>query len=76
MNIQDKLLKILKEINPDLDYANEKELVDGGQFDSLEVMSIVAEMEDAFHIEIDPDDVIAENFNSIGSMKKIVAKYL
>ncbi len=71
----DKLLRILNEINPDLDYAKETALVDDGLFDSLEVMSIVSEIEDAFHIQIDPDDVLACNFNSADAIMGLIKKY-
>ena len=74
--MKEKLLKILNEINPDLDYETETKLVEDELFDSLEVMSIVSELEDAFHIEIDPDDVIAENFNSVETILKVVEKYI
>ena len=71
----EKLLRILNEINPDIDYDHEEKLVDDGLFDSLEIMAIVVEMNDAFHIDIDPDDIIAENFNSAQNMMKLVEKY-
>ena len=72
----EKLLKILNETNPDIDYEKEEALVDDGIFDSLEVMSIVSGIDDAFHIDVDPDDVTAENFNSAKNMMKMIAKYL
>ena len=62
------------DINPDIDYEKEISLVDDGLFDSLEVMTIVTEIEDRFHIDIDPDDVIAENFNSVEKILKIIEK--
>ena len=71
----EKLLRILNEINPDIDYDHEEKLVDDGLFDSLEILAIVVEMNDAFHIDIDPDDIIAENFNSAQNMMKLVEKY-
>lgn len=74
--MKEKILKILKDINPDIDYDSETQLVEDGLFDSLEVMSIVSDLEDVFHIEIDPDDVVAENFNSVKTILKIVEKYL
>lgn len=72
----EKLLKILNETNPDIDYEKEEALVDDGIFDSLEVMSIVSEIDDAFHIDIAPEDVTAENFNSAKNMMKMIEKYL
>ena len=74
MNNKEKLIKILMEINPDLDYEKETALVDDGLFDSLEVMTIVTEIDDRFHVEIDPDDVIAENFNSMETMLALIVK--
>ncbi len=71
----DKLIKILKDINPDIDYENEKALIDDGFFDSLEIMSIVMDISENLHVEIDADDVTADNFNSVESMWKLISKY-
>lgn len=76
MSNREKLLKILMDINPDIDYKKETSLVDDGLFDSLEVMTIVTEIDDRFHVEIDPDDVIAENFNSVEKMLALIEKGL
>lgn len=74
MSNKDKLLRILKEINPDIDYEKEEALVDDGLFDSLEVMSIVTEIDERFHVEIDPDDIIAENFNSVDKILSLIER--
>ena len=74
MDNKTKLLKILNDINPDIDYEKEKSLVENGVFDSLEVMTLVTELEMRFHIEIDPDDVTAENFNSVETMLALIEK--
>ena len=71
----DKLIKIWKDINPDIDYENEKALIDDGFFDSLEIMSIVMDISENLHVEIDADDVTADNFNSVESMWKLISKY-
>lgn len=76
MGKKEKLLRILKEINPDVEYETETALVDDGIFDSLEVMTIVTDIEDVFHVSIDPEEVIAENFNSLEMMLKLIDKTL
>ena len=73
---KEKLLKILMEINPDVDYEKEKAIVDDGIYDSLEVMSVVTEIEDKFHLNIDPDDVVAEKFNSLETILGLIEKAL
>lgn len=75
MNTKEKLLRILMELNPDIDYESETALVDDGLFDSLEVMTIVTDIDDYFHIDIDPDEVIAENFNSVENIMSLIKKY-
>lgn len=75
MDTREKLLRILMELNPDIDYESETALVDDGLFDSLEVMTIVTEIDDYFRIDIDPDEVIPENFNSVESILNLIKKY-
>ena len=74
MNNKDKLLHILMDINPDIDFETETALVDGGMFDSLEIMSLVTDICDYFHVDINPDDVIPENFNSLDAILATIEK--
>lgn len=74
MSNKERLIRILSEINPDIDLEHEEALVDDGLYDSLEVMSIVMEIGDQFKVEIDPDDITAENFNSVEKMLKLIEK--
>lgn len=69
---REKLIRILEEINPDIDYNNEKALVDKGLFDSLDVMSLIIEIDDVFNIEIDPGDIIPNNFNSMEDILNLI----
>lgn len=68
------LLKVLEEIRPDVDFKTEKELIDGGVLDSFDIIAIVNELNDAFGIEIDVDDLEPENFNTIEAMYELVCK--
>ena len=46
----DKLIEILSEICPNVDFRKEKALVDDGLIDSFEIVSIVAEIVDHFEV--------------------------
>lgn len=70
----EQLMNILLDINPDLNYEKETSLVDDGVFDSFEIMEIISEIEEKFGIDIDPDDIIAENFNSAENIMKLITK--
>ena len=58
------LLDILWDIEPDIDYENCEELIDGHLLSSLSIIALVAELEDAFDVTIPAVEIIPENFNS------------
>ena len=68
----DKLIEILSEICPNVDFRKEKALVDDGLIDSCEIVSIVAEIMDHFEVELDVDDLMPENFNSVEAMMQLI----
>lgn len=64
----DELLDILNEINPDIDYETETNLIDGKKLDSLSILTLITEICETFDIEIGPKWMRNENFNSVGAM--------
>lgn len=62
--MEDKILEILAEINEDIYKYEGENLFDAGLMDSLQAVDLVAELEDAFDIEIDAQYVIEENFKN------------
>jgi len=72
--MMDKILEILKGIRPDVDFANEKKLIDGKVLDSFDIISIVGEFNEAFDIEIDVEDLEPDNFNTVEAMEELITK--
>lgn len=70
----EKLLEILSEVRPDVDFENENGLVDNGILDSLNIMEIVAEIGDAFDITLSPADIVPENFNSAKALWSMIQR--
>ena len=68
----EKMMEILKGIRPDVDFANEKKLIDDGVLDSFDIISIVSEFCDAFDVEIDVEDLEPENFNTVDAMLELI----
>lgn len=68
----DKLLNILKEIRPDVDFQNETKLIDDGILDSFDIISIVSEINEQFSVEINVEDLLPENFNSAKAMLELI----
>ena len=69
-----KILEILNEIRPDLDFDSEKQLVAQGLLDSFDLVSIISELNDAFEINIRVNDLQPENFNSVEAMMALVER--
>ena len=57
-------MRILSELSSDIDFETEDTLIDGGLLDSFDIVTLVAEIDDAFGIEIPAEALIPENFNS------------
>ena len=72
MEDMEKLLEVLKGVREDVDFQNEKLLIDGGVLDSFDIITIISELNDAFDIEIDVDDLEPENFNTVEAMLELI----
>lgn len=68
----DKLLEILSELKPDVDFTTETSLIDDSILDSFDIVQLIQELKDAFDIEISPADIIPENFNSAEAILKMI----
>ncbi len=68
----EQLLKILKNIRPDVDFANEIALIDDGILDSFDVVSIISELDNEFDVQIRITELDPENFNSAEAIWKLV----
>ena len=60
----EELMEILEEICPDVDFEEEKALVDDKILSSFDILSIISEISDAFGVTLTPAEIIPKNFNS------------
>ena len=68
------LLEILNDIQPGVDFENEKHLIDDHLLDSLSIISLVAELEDTFDVTIPAVEIIPDNFNSAEAMLEMLQR--
>ena len=61
----DELLEILNEVKPGVDFENDTDLIGHGVLDSITMVTLVMELNDAFDIEITPVDIVPENFKTV-----------
>ena len=64
MILMDRLIGLLEDLRPDVDFANADRLVSGGILSSLDLITLLDLIEVEFNIAIKPKDLTAENFNS------------
>jgi acyl carrier protein len=72
--MQNRIIEILDSIRPDVDFANEKKLIDDGLLDSFDIVSIISELNDEYNISIRVTELKPENFNSVEAILNLVEK--
>ena len=70
----EKLIEILEEIQDGVDYETCTTLIDEGYLDSLAIISLVAEIEEEFDVQIPTVEIIPENFNSAQAIWNLIEK--
>ena len=72
--MREKLLEILEDMRPDVDFENETALIDDEIIGSLDVVALVSEIVDAFDVTIGVEHLIPENFNSVDGILNLIEK--
>lgn len=70
--MRESLLEILRDVCPDVDFERETSLIDDGLLESLDIVSIVTGIMDEFDVELNVDDLLPENFNSVDAMLALI----
>ncbi len=72
----DEILEILNGLGLDVDFDHCTTLIDDGILESLDIVTVIAELSDAFDITIPARDIVPENFNSAEAMLNMVNRLL
>ena len=72
MNTLETVIGILEELAPGVDLETCETLIDDRYIDSLAMLALVADLEDAFEIEIPAVEIVASNFNSARALALMV----
>ena len=65
-------IAMLKKIKPNVDFENEDALVDDGILESLDSITIIAEIADKYDVIIPSDEITSDNFNSAEALYELV----
>ncbi len=69
-----KLIEILEDIKPNIDYTTCENLIDGHYLDSLSIISLIGELEEEFDITIPAVEIVSANFNSAKAMWNMIER--
>lgn len=68
--MEEKILEILGEISEELVTYTGPNMVEDGVIDSFDLIDLIAQLEEEFHMEIDPEYITEQNF---GNKDRIIA---
>ncbi len=69
-----ELLEILNDLHPDVDFESEKNLIGDGILDSLDIVSLISQIDDVFDVVIPAEEIIPENFNSAEALYALICR--
>lgn len=69
-----RLLEILEDIQPEVDYETCTTLIDDHYLDSLSIISLVAELEEEFDVTIPTVEIVPDNFNSAENIWMMISR--
>ncbi|MCI9576564.1 MAG: acyl carrier protein [Clostridiales bacterium] len=73
--MQEKIREIMANLNSDLKEVDPTEdLLAAGLIDSFDIVSLVLELEDAFGVKIEAEEIVEENFSSIANIQALIER--
>lgn len=72
--MKEKVLTLLQQELPDIDFTTDAELVSDGILDSLSITTIIATLTMEFGVTIPYEEIVEENFNSVDALAAMVER--
>ncbi len=72
----DKIIEILSELHPDVDFTTCDCLIEDAILDSMDIVSIINEVYSEFDVRIPAEQIVPENFNSASAIWNMVSALL
>ncbi|WP_455951043.1 acyl carrier protein [Eubacterium sp.] len=71
--MKDKIKEVILSVNPGID-VEDPDLNIAEDMDSMDIIALIAELEDAFDIEITMEEKSEENFSSIDALAEMIER--
>lgn len=70
----EELIKILKDLHPDVDFETCTTLIDDKILDSFDIVTVISEISEEFDVVIPAEEIVPENFNSAQALYALIKK--
>ena len=70
----EEILDILKELHPDVDFTVEENLIGDKLLDSLDIVSLISEIDAQLDVATPAEEIIPENFASARAIYELVTR--
>ncbi len=70
----EQLLKILHGMHPDVDFSTADTLIEDGVLDSLDIVTLITEINAAYDVSIPAEEIIPENFSSAEAIYALIER--
>jgi acyl carrier protein len=70
----EKVIEILTDLHPEVDFNTAEDLIDDGVLDSLDIVSLVAAIDTEFGVVIPAEEIVPENFNSANAIFELITR--
>lgn len=70
----EQLIEIMQNLHPDIDFETYEGLVDDGILDSLDIVTLITDINDAFDVSIPAEEILPENFNSAKALWELIER--
>ena len=70
----EELMRILKEMHPEVDFDTADDLIGDGVLDSLDIVTLITEINSAYDVNIPAEEILPEHFSSAKAIYDLITR--
>ncbi|HBF15554.1 MAG TPA: acyl carrier protein [Clostridiales bacterium] len=70
----EELMRILGDLHPDVDFNTADDLIGDGVLDSLDIVTLITEINSAYDVNIPAEEILPENFRSAKAIYDLITR--
>ena len=70
----EELMRILGDLHPDVDFDTADDLIGDGVLDSLDIVTLITEINSAYDVNIPAEEILPENFRSAKAIYDLITR--